>query len=84
MALNTRPLGTSPIEITTVGFGAWAVGGGGWSHGWGPQDDAASIAVTALISMSRFGPMFDAYSAAAPAVGDHATRSRDRRRLCQQ
>jgi aryl-alcohol dehydrogenase-like predicted oxidoreductase len=44
MKLETRPLGTSGLEITTVGFGAWAVGGGGWSHGWGPQDDAASIA----------------------------------------
>jgi aryl-alcohol dehydrogenase-like predicted oxidoreductase len=27
-----------------VGFGAWAAGGGGWSFGWGPQDDEASIA----------------------------------------
>src|SRR5882762_2248572 len=44
MTLNSRPLGTSDLEITTVGFGAWAIGGGGWSHGWGPQDDAASIA----------------------------------------
>jgi aryl-alcohol dehydrogenase-like predicted oxidoreductase len=44
MRPNTRSLGTSDLEITTVGFGAWAVGGGGWSHGWGPQDDAASIA----------------------------------------
>jgi aryl-alcohol dehydrogenase-like predicted oxidoreductase len=44
MKLETRLLGTSGLEITTVGFGAWAVGGGGWSHGWGPQDDAASIA----------------------------------------
>jgi aryl-alcohol dehydrogenase-like predicted oxidoreductase len=44
MTLNTRRLGRSGPEITTVGFGAWAVGGGGWSHGWGPQDDAASIA----------------------------------------
>jgi aryl-alcohol dehydrogenase-like predicted oxidoreductase len=32
------------MEITTVGFGAWAVGGGGWSFGWGPQDDEQSIA----------------------------------------
>nr|MBA3344869.1 aldo/keto reductase [Gemmatimonadales bacterium] len=30
--------------LTTVGFGAWAVGGGGWSYGWGPQDDVESIA----------------------------------------
>ncbi|HEX6106138.1 MAG TPA: aldo/keto reductase, partial [Gemmatimonadales bacterium] len=28
----------------TVGFGAWAIGGGGWAFGWGPQDDEQSIA----------------------------------------
>jgi aryl-alcohol dehydrogenase-like predicted oxidoreductase len=44
MGLARRPLGRSGIEITTVGFGAWAAGGGGWSFGWGPQDDAASTA----------------------------------------
>jgi aryl-alcohol dehydrogenase-like predicted oxidoreductase len=44
MALPVRPLGSSGLAITTVGFGAWAIGGGGWSHGWGPQDDATSIA----------------------------------------
>lgn len=44
MSLPTRRLGTSDLEITTVGFGAWAAGGGGWSFGWGPQDDDASIA----------------------------------------
>jgi aryl-alcohol dehydrogenase-like predicted oxidoreductase len=27
-----------------VGYGAWAVGGGGWQFGWGPQDDNDSIA----------------------------------------
>ncbi len=27
-----------------MGFGAWAIGGGGWKYGWGPQDDAASLA----------------------------------------
>ena len=42
--LPTRPLGTSGLDITPVGFGAWAIGGGDWSFGWGPQDDAASIA----------------------------------------
>jgi len=42
--LPTRPLGSSGLEITPVGFGAWAIGGGGWSFGWGPQDDAASLA----------------------------------------
>jgi aryl-alcohol dehydrogenase-like predicted oxidoreductase len=43
-ALPTRPLGTTDLQLTTVGFGAWAIGGGGWAFGWGPQDDAASIA----------------------------------------
>jgi aryl-alcohol dehydrogenase-like predicted oxidoreductase len=42
-SLPTRPLGTSGVEITTVGFGAWAAGGGGWAFSWGPQDDDASI-----------------------------------------
>jgi aryl-alcohol dehydrogenase-like predicted oxidoreductase len=31
------------LNITTVGFGSWAVGGGGWEFGWGPQDDDDSI-----------------------------------------
>jgi aryl-alcohol dehydrogenase-like predicted oxidoreductase len=44
MTLPVRPLGTSGMELTTVGFGAWAAGGGGWSFSWGPQDDNASIA----------------------------------------
>ena len=44
MTLPTRSLGTSGLEITRVGFGAWAIGGGGWAFSWGPQDDAASLA----------------------------------------
>jgi aryl-alcohol dehydrogenase-like predicted oxidoreductase len=35
--LETRQLGTTDLQITTVGFGAWAIGGGGWEFGWGPQ-----------------------------------------------
>ena len=42
-ALEMRLLGITGLKITTVGFGAWAVGGGDWSHGWGHQDDEASI-----------------------------------------
>ena len=42
--MRTRRLGRSELEITVVGFGAWAIGGGGWQFGWGPQDDASSIA----------------------------------------
>ncbi len=44
MTLPTRPLGKDGPQITTVGFGAWAVGGAGWAFGWGPQDDDVSIA----------------------------------------
>jgi aryl-alcohol dehydrogenase-like predicted oxidoreductase len=44
MALPTRSLGSSGLEITKIGFGSWAVGGGGWAFGWGPQDDAKSVA----------------------------------------
>src|SRR5262245_38912086 len=32
------------MRISTVGFGAWAIGGLGWEHAWGPQDDADSVA----------------------------------------
>jgi len=42
--LPTRLLGRSGLAITRVGFGAWAAGGGGWSFGWGPQDDEDSLA----------------------------------------
>ncbi len=42
--LATRRLGTTDMEITTVGFGAWAVGGGDWAFGWGPQEDEQSLA----------------------------------------
>ena len=41
--LPTRRLGSSELEITVVGFGAWAIGGGGWAFGWGAQNDAASV-----------------------------------------
>ncbi|MBS7455519.1 aldo/keto reductase [Coralloluteibacterium stylophorae] len=43
-AFPTRPLGRTGMALTRVGFGAWAIGGSGWSHGWGAQDDADSIA----------------------------------------
>jgi aryl-alcohol dehydrogenase-like predicted oxidoreductase len=42
--MQTRKLGNSDLQITPVGYGAWAVGGGGWQFGWGPQDDDDSIA----------------------------------------
>jgi len=41
--MRTRKLGYSDLHLTTVGLGTWAVGGP-WQWGWGPQDDAESIA----------------------------------------
>jgi aryl-alcohol dehydrogenase-like predicted oxidoreductase len=32
------------MNITRVGFGAWAIGGSDWAFGWGTQDDRESIA----------------------------------------
>jgi aryl-alcohol dehydrogenase-like predicted oxidoreductase len=42
--LKTARLGETGMEITRVGFGAWALGGGGYDWGWGAQDDEDSIA----------------------------------------
>jgi aryl-alcohol dehydrogenase-like predicted oxidoreductase len=44
IALPTRPLGQFGPQITEVGFGAWAIGGGGWAYAWGAQDDDESVA----------------------------------------
>ena len=41
-SLTTIPLGSTGLEITRVGLGAWAIGGP-WAFGWGPQDDAESV-----------------------------------------
>jgi aryl-alcohol dehydrogenase-like predicted oxidoreductase len=42
--MQTRRLGNSDLNITPVGYGAWAIGGGGWQFAWGGQDDNDSIA----------------------------------------
>jgi aryl-alcohol dehydrogenase-like predicted oxidoreductase len=39
-----RTLGNSDLQLTRIGFGAWAIGGGNWEFAWGPQDDNESIA----------------------------------------
>jgi aryl-alcohol dehydrogenase-like predicted oxidoreductase len=39
-----RTLGNSDLQLTSIGFGAWAIGGGNWEFAWGAQDDKASIA----------------------------------------
>jgi aryl-alcohol dehydrogenase-like predicted oxidoreductase len=42
--MEPRKLGNSDLQITPVGFGAWAIGGSGWEFAWGRQEDADSIA----------------------------------------
>jgi aryl-alcohol dehydrogenase-like predicted oxidoreductase len=42
--LETAQLGSTGLEITRIGFGAWAIGGGGWEFGWGAQEDRQSEA----------------------------------------
>jgi aryl-alcohol dehydrogenase-like predicted oxidoreductase len=41
--MRTRTLGYTGEELTTIGLGTWAIGGGNWQFGWGPQDDQNSI-----------------------------------------
>ncbi len=41
--MQKRKLGNSDLEITPIGVGAWAMGGGEWAFAWGEQDDEDSI-----------------------------------------
>lgn len=38
-----RQLGDSDLQLTPIGFGAWAIGGGDWEFAWGAQEDSDSI-----------------------------------------
>jgi len=41
--MDKRRLGNSDMDITRLGVGAWAMGGGNWEFAWGSQDDVQSI-----------------------------------------
>ena len=41
--MQKKRLGNSDMDLTPIGIGAWAMGGGGWAFAWGPQDDDESI-----------------------------------------
>lgn len=42
--MQTRPLGSTGLKITTIGLGTWAIGGGDWKFGWGRQDADEAVA----------------------------------------
>ena len=42
--MQTRKLGWTDLNLTTIGYGSWALGGGDWLWSWGPQDDQVSVA----------------------------------------
>jgi aryl-alcohol dehydrogenase-like predicted oxidoreductase len=42
--MDRRRLAHSTLALTPMGLGAWAIGGGDWILGWGPQPDAQSVA----------------------------------------
>ncbi len=42
--MKRNRLGVTDLEITRIGLGSWAIGGGGWAYAWGPQEDEDSIA----------------------------------------
>ncbi|HLJ35767.1 MAG TPA: aldo/keto reductase [Ktedonobacteraceae bacterium] len=43
--MRTRQFGNTDMQITPLGLGTWAIGGGNYEFGWGSQDDKESIAV---------------------------------------
>lgn len=42
--MKYRPLGTTSLKVSEVGFGAWAVGGNKYGNSYGPTDDVESRA----------------------------------------
>jgi aryl-alcohol dehydrogenase-like predicted oxidoreductase len=40
---ETSQLGNSDLQLTPIGYGAWAIGGGNWEFAWGSQDDDESV-----------------------------------------
>ena len=58
-SISLRTLGNSDLQLTPIGFGAWAIGGGDWQFSWGPQDDNDSDCRHS--SRARSGRQLDRY-----------------------
>lgn len=41
--MQTRRFGSTDMNITPLGFGSWAIGGGGWAFSWGSQSDSDAV-----------------------------------------
>ena len=41
--MQCRQLGNTELYFTTIGLGTWAIGGGDWKFGWGPQDPNEAV-----------------------------------------
>lgn len=44
--MRSRPLGKTGLQVSEIGFGAWAIGGNAHGNSYGPTDDRESIATT--------------------------------------
>lgn len=45
--MNKRPFGSTGIQVSEIGFGAWAIGGNRFGNSYGPTEDAASLSALA-------------------------------------
>ena len=50
--MQTRKLGWTDLNLTTIGFGTWALGGGDWKWSWGAQN-WGDVAETAFGDFER-------------------------------
>ena len=82
--IPTGPLGTSDLQITRLGFGAWAMDGAGWSFGWGAEDEGdSSAAIRQALDLGTdwidTAPVYDLGDSEEIVGGEPGDLSRDDR-----